>query len=795
MPARPEYRWDLFITYAPSDAPWVRSYLIPSLGLPPERVRQPQDFQLGAFVNSEIEAAIKGSRYTLLVLSPAFVANEWAGFGEQLATTLGVKERAQRVIPLVLKEYELDLRIESLVRLDCTDELEWAEEVGRLRSLLELPEPQEPEIRCPYPGMTPFTDQFKDVFYGREEEIDFMLQLLRHQKFLLTLGPSGSGKSSLITAGLIPRLPESGFFKQRPWLVRSMRPGAAPWQSLTQALGGDPEDLSTTLGSLLAANPGTGRVLLVIDQFEELFAQAAPADERRFVAAIKRLREHDLAGVIVAMRADFYADLMKSDLWPVPASQRVDVGPLKGDALRRAIELPAAVGGRLYRAPPRRSPHHGRVRTRPARCRSCRRRCCSSGSGGSVSCCPTARTWRSARAGAAGLRSPLPRRPTRRWMRCSPPSRTSHGASFSGSCSSARAGPIPRRQQRVPQLRSGEADGDAFDRVLQHLSDNRLIALGGGDTPGEDRVADIAHEALFQGWPRLADWISKYRDAELRRRELDARVLEWEASGRSNERLMTSGEAQQARGWLATEQSAAVGYHGALREYVDLSRRNAQRNRRILAGLVAAVVLVTFTAITGIARSESVRATEAVAGKATAEALQAAEVRARLTAEADRRYALLQESTAQTELARQSLAVDPRESIRLALNALPSAAQPRPYEPAAENALREAMQTSLELVGLQPESNLNGLQVDADGPAIAAGSDWLRLYTRDTRHRDRARPTRTHQPGKVERHWRAAGSERIVGQRVAQRRDLQGAASGRNRVRCLAPRPPRGPVV
>ena len=90
------YRFDLFVSHARDDRQWVAGFLLPALGLPAERVITPDDFRPGAAVVDEFERAVLDSRYTLLVLTPAYLADEWATFGEQLSTHASVAALAQR---------------------------------------------------------------------------------------------------------------------------------------------------------------------------------------------------------------------------------------------------------------------------------------------------------------------------------------------------------------------------------------------------------------------------------------------------------------------------------------------------------------------------------------------------------------------------------------------------------------------------------------------------------------------------------------------------------------------------
>jgi hypothetical protein len=205
--------------------------------------------------------------------------------------------------------------------------------------LADLPAELDARARpaCPYPGMVPFRSEDARFFYGREAEIGDMLRRLRHGRYLLVIGPSGSGKSSLVMAGLLPALA-----RQQPdtWHVVTLRPGATPTAELTRHLGGDPIDPATT-AALLAAHPPATRLLVVIDQFEEVFTQAPRAAQTAFWAALAGVRAVPACALLLTLRADFYPDLMASPLLPPGEGERLEIAPLRGDALRTAITQPA----------------------------------------------------------------------------------------------------------------------------------------------------------------------------------------------------------------------------------------------------------------------------------------------------------------------------------------------------------------------------------------------------------------------------------------------------------------------
>ncbi len=165
--------YDLFISYAEADQAWVEDCLLPALGIAPERLITERTFRPGAAVVEEFERAVKSSRYTVLVLSPAYLRDKWAAFGGQLSSYASVVEQRDRLIPLLRQPCELPLNIEFRVRLDCTSAAPavWASEFARLRALLELPEPPASAPTSgepPFKGLQYFDEADADLFFGRE---------------------------------------------------------------------------------------------------------------------------------------------------------------------------------------------------------------------------------------------------------------------------------------------------------------------------------------------------------------------------------------------------------------------------------------------------------------------------------------------------------------------------------------------------------------------------------------------------------------------------------------------------
>jgi hypothetical protein len=204
---------------------------------------------------------------------------------------------------------------------------------NRLFDVVEvLPAPD-----CPYPGMVPFTEKQADVFFGRDKEIADAVERLRQHPFLTVIGPSGSGKSSLVYAGVIPVLHKSKRFGVGEWDVRILRPGAKPLTTLAETLSASPEQLASATFNQ--------RTLLFVDQFEETFTLAEAGEAQRFLDILNSLIGKPNLSIILTVRADFYPDLMACSLWQPIRANRLELTPLGDEELRAAILQPAAQVG------------------------------------------------------------------------------------------------------------------------------------------------------------------------------------------------------------------------------------------------------------------------------------------------------------------------------------------------------------------------------------------------------------------------------------------------------------------
>ena len=182
---------------------------------------------------------------------------------------------------------------------------------------------------CPYKGLAAFEESDAAYFYGRERLVGELAARTVGMGLLGVVGPSGSGKSSVVMAGLLPSLAAGLLPGSERWGHASLRPGEHPVDALETALA--------------SGGPGE-RLVLVVDQFEEVFSTTADESERAaFVDRLVELaRDPERCVVVVTIRADYTGHCAPyPELAELLASNLMLVGPMTPDELRRAIELPA----------------------------------------------------------------------------------------------------------------------------------------------------------------------------------------------------------------------------------------------------------------------------------------------------------------------------------------------------------------------------------------------------------------------------------------------------------------------
>ncbi len=587
------HEFDLFVVHAVADGEFVHGFLLPALNLPSARVLLVDKLTPGPPIVAEIERGLSRSRFTVAVLSPAYLADRWAVFGAQLASYVSVE--GVHVIPLRLTDGKLPIDLEFRVALDFTDRARWGSEVERLRALLQTTAPIAEQIACPYPGMRPFMTNEANRFFGRDKELgDLVGRLERGEREIYVIGPSGSGKSSLVQAGLVHALDTGSSRLGGAFCVRVMRPGDRPTDRLAKAVEGDLATPAATVGALVARNPPAERVLVFVDQFEEVFTLVDVVERQRFLTTLREFRDEARCYLLLALRADFFGAFMDSVLWPELAGRmsRLEIAPLRGPALAQAITAPAVRVGVQLEA------------------RLCDRIVAdAAGEPGALSHVQeTMRLlWDQRRQrliglpeyealgdGGSGLHVAIARHADAAMRALTVVQQTIARRVLLRLVSFGEGRADTRRQQKVQTLRSAADDEAVFARVLQELVGGRLVTVDGAE--GDDEaLVDLSHEALITAWPMLREWVAQKRVGEQRRRWLDTKVGEWIERGRGMTSLLDSVELSEAEHWMQSDAARELGYGAELRELVtasrsEIERAERQRRRRTLftiAGLAA----------------------------------------------------------------------------------------------------------------------------------------------------------------------------------------------------------------
>ena len=392
---------------------------------------------------------------------------------------------------------------------------------------------------CPYRGLAAFQQEDAALFFGREAFAARLAEAVQEQTRVAVAGSSGSGKSSVVFAGLLPIL-----LKDTSWLVAHCRPGARPFEALaaallpalapelsatdrlfeTQRLAGaflrQELSLDSVAEQILAQHPGASRLLLVVDQFEELYTLCPESEaRRRYVEGLLGAAREDRPAALIlllTLRADFmghalsnrsFADMLQHGL--------LLLGPMARTELRSAVERPAGLHGAAFEP--------GLVDR------------ILDDVGGEPGALPL-------------LEFAL----TLLWERHSFGWLTHAAYEEIGQVEGALArhadqvlealdeADRERARQVFEQLvRPGEGTedirrlatraeiGEANWALVRRLADKRLVVTGREDGTGVEMV-ELAHEALIQKWERLRDWMAADRAFRTWQEGLRVALRQWE---------------------------------------------------------------------------------------------------------------------------------------------------------------------------------------------------------------------------------------------------------------------------
>ncbi|KYF88809.1 protein kinase [Sorangium cellulosum] len=514
-----------------------------------------------------------------------------------------------------------------------------SELLAELEALLPSRKPLElGEDESPFAGLSAFQEADAARFFGRDRDIAAMAARLRNQPLLVVAGPSGAGKSSLVRAGVIPALK---YASEDRWEAFILRPGRRPLCALADVLLQVAATASTTSGATagspelsdhhrlvppLRAQPGClgarlrarcrrqgpgHRILLFVDQLEELYTLgAAPEERAAFLACLEGAADDASSPlrVLLAIRSDFI-DRMAEDrnfindvtrgLWFLP--------PMGHDGLREALMRPVEAAGVRFETAEMVEHMLGTLEsthsplpllqftaTKLWEARDRERRLLTRASYDQLGGVAGALS-----AHADAVLAALPMREQRLaravFLRLVTPERTRAVVSLD-------------ELREIAQEGAGHA-GDAIAQVVQHLAGARLLLIEtGGEREGA--TVELVHESLIARWAKLGQWLAEgEHDAQFLAR-LRAAAQQWEASGRVEGLLWRDRAADDARAWHERRRAALgaewrVGLGKGEESYLLAVVAFAERARRLrlrlvtgaIAALTAIAVMVSFLAI------------------------------------------------------------------------------------------------------------------------------------------------------------------------------------------------------
>lgn len=458
------------------------------------------------------------------------------------------------------------------------------------------------DARSPYPGLVPLGPDDADAFFGRDGEIDECLRRLDRDGVVVIVGPSGSGKSSLVQAGIAPRLRDRGS-------VSILTPTPHPVAALAAAVRALPVGTS--------AHPAT----IVIDQCEEALTLCDDAEERS--AFFAQVVEHAATrAVVIAMRADRMGDISAyPGLASLVESHLLLLTGMSDENLRRIIEEPARRAGLLL------EPGLVDLLIRDVE-----------GEPGSLPLLAHAlrETWErregrtltvSGYQASGGIRTAIALT-AERVFEAAPPDQQRMLRDLMLRLVRPSEDGEPSRARVVRRTVSADA---AHEQLIETLVRARLVT-------SDDQTVEIAHEALVRAWPRLRGWLAEDVEGQRIRRHLTESADAWDALGRPDSELYRGVRLAQALDWhdreaasvTATEadflaaagESEAASLHRAEHEAV----RQRRNNRRLLVAVAGVAVMAIAASTFGIAAAGQARRADAAADIARAQELAASAV-------------------------------------------------------------------------------------------------------------------------------------------------------------------------
>ena len=444
----------------------------------------------------------------------------------------------------------------------------------------------------PYKGLVPYEEADASIFFGREELVDRIIKKLADSRFVMLIGPSASGKTSLVRAGVIPALRHGVIPGSDCWRYVFMRLGTNPVREFFDGLAAVTPDAasispnetlnSQTLESFLSGS-SQDRYLVVVDQIEELFTVFLDRSVERseFIDLLLNIasdRKSRIA-LILVMRSDYLSRVLEiSPGWWKSVENRIEfVGPMSAEALHKAIEAPAQSMG--FAIEP------GLVELIMKD---------TAGEPGALSLVQYLLygLWERRRSGyltveayreLGGVTGLVAREAERFFNELEPTDQEKVKAVLLRLVAFSPERLLIRRLATLDDLVSSGSRDD-IRRILDRLAAARLVVVS--SERGSTRI-EVVHESLFRAWPRLTGWLEEDTAFLVWQQRLNATIGEWEQSQRSSDLLLRGLPLHEALEWLKRKPDY---FSPDVRQFVAASQNRKTKERRTIA-IVAGLVL------------------------------------------------------------------------------------------------------------------------------------------------------------------------------------------------------------
>jgi WD40 repeat protein len=481
---------------------------------------------------------------------------------------------------------------------------------------------------CPYRGLFAFGEEDADLFFGREQFTQNLVTATKRKPLVGVVGPSGSGKSSVVFAGLVPQLRQDPNLK---WQIVSFRPGNNPFEALAAALTSsigeglslpsrqgensnkyinqinqnqnsklnarrlieleleialrqDNKALYKIIESFVQQNPKT-RLVLIADQFEELYT-LCPEEERQGVldALLNAVRLAPAFTLVLTLRADFYGHALSYRPFSDALQGAVlNLGPMSREELRAAIEQPATqMQVRLEKELTNKLIHAG------------------DGQSGRLPLLEFALTqlWSKQTDGwlthegyeeIGGVEEALAIHAEAMYAQLSEVDRSRAQQVFMQLVLLGEGVEATRRLATRDQVKSENWD------LVMRLADARLVVTNRNESSSEETV-EIVHEALIRSWGRLEQWIQVDGEFRYWQEQLRSAIRQWEGSGKDEGALLRGKPLSDAEYW---QQQRFDELSSGERHFIELSlalrdkelKKHKRRRQLTISGLAGGLVV------------------------------------------------------------------------------------------------------------------------------------------------------------------------------------------------------------